>query len=158
MSDREAFEHWYADYTGDAHIRKYCDSTGRYQFKAMESAWQAWQAALQGSEPVALEWNGEGLPPFGVDCKITTRTILGTDEYEGIGMFIAQTMDYYVMLMQIDRTPWVRSKDRVTFRPIKSERDQQIDALLSIFQTLPYFVFSRDMAADLYDEGVRVEK
>ena len=155
---REAFEHWYADYTGDAHIRKYCDSTGRYQFKAMESAWQAWQAALQGREPVALEWNGEGLPPFGVDCELTTKTILGAVDYEGIGMLIAQTMDYYVMLMQIDRTPWVRSKDRVTFRPIKSERDQQIDALLSIFQTLPYFVFSRDMAADLYDEGVRVEK
>ena len=50
---REAFEHWYADYTGDAHIRKYCDSTGRYQFNAMQSAWNAWQAALQSAEPVA---------------------------------------------------------------------------------------------------------
>ena len=49
---REAFEHWYADYTGDAHIRKYCDSTGRYQFNAMQSAWNAWQAALQSGEPV----------------------------------------------------------------------------------------------------------
>jgi hypothetical protein len=45
MSDREAFEHWYADHTGDAHIRKYCDSTGRYQFNAMQSSWEAWQAA-----------------------------------------------------------------------------------------------------------------
>jgi len=52
---REAFEHWYADYTGDAHVRKYCDSTGRYQFNAMQSAWNAWQAALQHSgEP--SEW------------------------------------------------------------------------------------------------------
>lgn len=42
---REAFEHWYADHTGDAHIRKYCDSTGRYQFNAMQSSWEAWQAA-----------------------------------------------------------------------------------------------------------------
>jgi hypothetical protein len=56
MSDREAFEHWYADYTGDAHIRKYCDSTGRYQFNAMESAWQAWQAALKHSESEPVAW------------------------------------------------------------------------------------------------------
>jgi hypothetical protein len=63
MSDREAFEKWYADYTGDAHIYKYCDSTGRYQSNAMQSAWrawQAWQAALQSGEPVVPEakvWN-----------------------------------------------------------------------------------------------------
>lgn len=54
---REAFEHWYADHTGDAHIRKYCDSTGRYQFNAMQSSWEAWQAAQtqsgDGEAPVA---------------------------------------------------------------------------------------------------------
>jgi len=46
MSDsREAFEHWYAGYTGDPYIRHYCDSIGRYQFNSMQSAWEAWQAA-----------------------------------------------------------------------------------------------------------------
>ena len=46
MSDsREAFEHWYAGYTGDPYIRHYCDSIGRYQFNSMQSAWAAWQSA-----------------------------------------------------------------------------------------------------------------
>jgi hypothetical protein len=66
---REAFEHWYADYTGDAHIYKYCDSTGRYQSNAMESAWrtwQAWQAALQRSaEPVVFTCHGNNAPAYG---------------------------------------------------------------------------------------------
>ena len=105
------------------------------------------------------EWNGEGLPPFGVDCKITTRTILGTDEYEGIGMFIAQTMDYYVMLMQIDRTPWVRSKDRVTFRPIKTEREKAIEAMNPIICSQGMFSSDGDackaISAALYDAGYR---
>jgi hypothetical protein len=111
--------------------------------------------------PQPPEWNGEGLPPFGVDCKITTRTILGTDEYEGIGMFIAQTMDYYVMLMQIDRTPWVRSKDRVTFRPIKTEREKAIDDIKSLITKSCGLTEHRIqiIATALFDAGYRkVEK
>jgi hypothetical protein len=106
------------------------------------------------------EWNGEGLPPFGVDCEITTKTILGAVEYEGIGMFIAQTMDYYVMLMQSDRTPWIRSKDRVTFRPLKTEREKAIAAMSKVISEACDVddldpVESRKQLGALYDKGYR---
>jgi hypothetical protein len=61
MSDREAFEHWYADHTGDAHIRKYCDSTGRYQFNAMQSSWEAWKAA-QAQAELDIIYDDNGCP------------------------------------------------------------------------------------------------
>jgi hypothetical protein len=74
MSDaiREAFEkwYWYADYTGDAHTRKYCDSTGRYQFNAMQSAWEAWQAALQSREQVTLERVEASIDHYYDDCRL----------------------------------------------------------------------------------------
>ena len=107
-----------------------------------------------------MGWNGEGLPPFGVDCEITTKTILGAVEYEGIGMFIAQTMDYYVMLMQSDRTPWIRSKDRVTFRPLKTEREKAIAAMSKVISEACDVddldpVESRKQLGALYDKGYR---
>ena len=76
-------------------------------------------------------------------------------------MFIAQTMDYYVMLMQNDRTPWVRSKDRVTFYPIKSEREKAIDDIKSLITKSCGLTEHRIqiIATALFDAGYRkVEK
>jgi hypothetical protein len=96
-------------------------------------------------------WNGEGLPPVGTLCRLTIG------EWAHSNARITH-MGKGVFCYEVSGTEYTGSVCDATFTPIKSERDQQIDALLSIFQTLPYFVFSRDMAADLYDEGVRVEK
>jgi hypothetical protein len=110
-------------------------------------------------------WNGEGLPSVGTLCKFR-----GHNQKEGIVIDNWLNGDPLEVLAHREvagiMLPVVYNKRHESascvildcLRPIKSERDQQIDALLSIFQTLPYFVFSRDMAADLYDEGVRVEK
>jgi hypothetical protein len=83
---REAFEHWYADHTGDAHIRKYCDSTGRYQFNAMQSSWEAWQAAQAQAVSVTKNQISEGI--FGWGLRNDDGHNLSVDDTDEIAEYI----------------------------------------------------------------------
>jgi hypothetical protein len=63
--------------------------------------------------------------------------------------------------MQNDRTPWIRSKDRVTFHPIKSEREKAIEAISKIITGNCGLTEHRVqiISAALFDAGLRkVEK
>jgi hypothetical protein len=56
MSDRDAFEKWYAEAMDEPNVRRYADSKGVYTHLAMQSAWLGWQAAqAQASDEVLAE-------------------------------------------------------------------------------------------------------
>ena len=50
MSDREAFEKWYAEAMGEPNVRRYADSSGVYTHLAMQSAWLGWQAGTEAAQ------------------------------------------------------------------------------------------------------------
>jgi hypothetical protein len=97
------------------------------------------------------QWSGEGLPPVGSAIEVRRND---NDWYKAF--VVAHDAGRVVYRCDHDMTTygWTIGKG---FRPIKSERDQQIDALTAIIQTPPAMETVREVAAALYDKGVRVE-
>jgi len=98
------------------------------------------------------EWNGEGLPPVGTKCfnrEGSEGVIVAhvTDSNGDIEAIMQCSDDWYIC----------GDGDAKPINPIKSERDRQIDALLSVIQTLPINGNSAAIAQKLYDKGVMVE-
>ena len=100
------------------------------------------------------QWSGEGLPPIGTEVEYYSAAHDG-EWFKG--KVLGYHDKYVWMLESHDNEPCTYSISELQFRPIKSERDQQIDALLSVIQSLPFFSNSRDIVAEMYDKGVRVE-
>jgi len=108
-------------------------------------------AGLNAGAAKAPQWNGEGLPPVGTACEV----MLESGKWERCKIVATVGSGSWITTDSADR---VIRNDLIKFRPIKSERDQQIDALLSVIQSLPNLAFRDDFAEALYDKGVRVEK
>lgn len=131
------------------------------------------ERAMAGAIPRPTEqpqWNGEGLPPVGTECEVTHSGLVGAWERVCVCSDIIELDEEgfpkVAMLTLTDNlhrkrgSGWFlcNATDRdVKFRPIKSDRDQQIDALLSVIQSLPINGNSAAIAQKLYDKGVRVE-
>ena len=73
----------------------------------------------------APEWNGEGLPPVGVECKYRHKSGASAD------WCLCTVMGYY------DEWAWLKSPSRIPhsvsveifeFRPIRTDREKWIDA------------------------------
>jgi hypothetical protein len=103
---------------------------------------------------MTIEWDGNGQPPYGVECRVLIQTALGLVEYDGAGMLIASTMQYYVLLLGGDHKPRVWDKYQVTFTPYKSARDRAIDEIQEIIKKNKFNTI-RTMAQALYDAGYR---
>jgi hypothetical protein len=106
---------------------------------------------------MTIEWDGNGQPPYGVECRVLIQTALGLVEYDGAGMLIASTMQYYVLMLDGDHKPRVWDKYQVTFTPYKSARDLAIDEMVSVWKpTLGRFAQEkRGLAEMLHDAGYR---
>jgi hypothetical protein len=98
-------------------------------------------------------WNGEGNPPIGTEVEYKA----GIYEAWEKGKILAYHDKFVWVLEGHDNEPCTYALSELEFRPIKSDRDQQIDALLSVIQTLPNLDFRDDFAEALYDKGVRVQ-
>jgi hypothetical protein len=107
---------------------------------------------------MTIEWDGNGQPPYGVECRVLIQTALGLVEYDGAGMLIASTMQYYVLLLGGDHKPRVWDKYQVTFTPYKSARDLAIDdmrEIMSVNCKVSGPTDPKDICAALYDAGYR---
>jgi hypothetical protein len=106
---------------------------------------------------MTIEWDGNGQPPYGVECRVLVQPPSSLVEYDGAGMLVASTMHFYVLLLEGDLKPWVRDKRYVTFAPYKSARDRAIDEMVSVWKpTLGRFAQEkRGLAEMLHDAGYR---
>ena len=98
-------------------------------------------------------WNGEGNPPIGTEVEYYADVYETWDK----GKILAYHDKFVWILEYHDNEPCTYSLSELEFRPIKSERDQQIAALLFVIQSLPSLAFRDDFAEALYDKGVRVQ-
>jgi hypothetical protein len=107
---------------------------------------------------MTIEWDGNGQPPYGVECRVLIQPPSSLVEYDGAGMLIASTMQYYVLMLDGDHKPWVRDKRYVTFAPYKSARDLAIDEMREIMSVnckVSGPTDPKDICAALYDAGYR---
>lgn len=122
--------------------------------------WEAERAKVEGK----TEWNGEGLPPVGVECEIR---YLG--KYNNNWMpfrATAITNDFIVGYIRNDRESAVKHKDPyVEFRPIRAqeqiaaqERDRALDDIYRIMRTVERPGNKADMAEALYAAGYRKQE
>lgn len=99
-------------------------------------------------------WSGKGFPPVGTEVEYCVADC----EQWGKGKILVYALGCVCVLKYHDNKPSSYCISEIDFRPIKSERDQQIDALSAILEHFPYCVTNNQIAAALYDKGVRVEK
>lgn len=100
-----------------------------------------------------MAWNGKGNPPIGTEVEYKVHVY---DMWEN-GKILAYHDKFVWILEGCDNEPCTFALSELEFRRIKTERDQQIDALLSVILSLPSLAFRDDFAAALYDKGVRVQ-
>ena len=93
------------------------------------------------------QWNGEGLPPVGTVCNIKIDG--GTQ-----GVIVAHVMDKHRQgaIIQCENEWWYG--EAKSFTPIKTERDQQIDAIEAIIYRSECETTSA--AERLYNAGFRI--
>jgi hypothetical protein len=99
-------------------------------------------------------WSGKGFPPVGAEVEYCVADC----EQWGKGKILVYGLRCVCVLKYHDNKPYSYCISEIDFRPIKTERDQQIDALSAILEHFPYCVTNNQIAAALYDKGVRVEK
>jgi len=102
-----------------------------------------------------LKWNGEGLPPIGTEVEYLTLELKaeGFTQYLK-GKILAYHEGHVWMLEYHDGLPCSFEIRDLEFRPIKSERQIQIDKIESIIY---YAECTTTSAAErLYDAGARV--
>ena len=98
-------------------------------------------------------WNGEGNPPIGTEVEYYADVYETWDK----GKILAYHDKFVWILEYHDNEPCTYSLSELEFRPIKSERDQQIAALTAIIQTVEECQFDDGFVGALYDKGVRVQ-
>jgi hypothetical protein len=97
------------------------------------------------------QWNGEGLPPIGTEVEYCSAAHDG-EWFKG--NILGYHGKYVWMLESHDNEPCTYSLSEVEFRPIKTERQIQIDKIESIIY---YAECTTTSAAErLYDAGARV--
>lgn len=105
----------------------------------------------QDATPV---WNGEGLPPVGVECEI--QFIKDTPPQEWFSFKLIGMHDEIVIVTLDGENTWRHiskfSPDKVTFRPIRSEAERKRDeSLRVIYEILDAGTSTKQDAADIYD-------
>ena len=98
------------------------------------------------------QWNGEGLPPVGTDVEYGYKSEFPTDWYKGK---ILAYYDGFVWILEgHDNEPCTFPISGMELRPIKSERDRQIDAIEAMIYRSECETTSA--AERLYNAGCRI--
>ena len=103
-------------------------------------------------------WNGTGLPPVGVACIVAAH-----NTQWGFGdcsdhecKVISYCGDYCWIDLLCDGIPVATRNDKVSFRPIKSDREKFIELFNTDFSDI--FAARRFMAEKIYDAGYRKQE
>lgn len=131
-----------SDYSSDFKLKK-CDD---WVMDVVTK--QQYESALAASQKQA--WNGEGLPPVGVECECSWAG----DEWQPCEMLFTSNQLVVVKLKESGIEDAYNIGD-VTFRPLRTEaerkREVAIDAILSDMRTIPCDLALRDEVAVIYD-------
>lgn len=96
-------------------------------------------------------WDGEGLPPVGTVCEIRTST---EDWWEA-------TVRLYdegeVIWRPKGETLYSDNVKDVEFRPIKTDRDRQIEKMVEVIRAYEG-ITDEGLAEALYEAGARIEE
>lgn len=117
-----------------------------------EEQWHVIAERRPITEPV---WNGEGLPPVGVECEIKRVA----DWFPVTIKFIS---GYYTVILTRGGAEDAFQTSALQFRPIPSRspedvvRDEAIEAMRDVGYALPAAIrFTKEEMAALYDAGYR---
>ncbi|KVI64359.1 hypothetical protein AWS52_10835 [Enterobacter cloacae subsp. cloacae] len=88
---------------------------------------EQYEAALAASKP---EWNGEGLPPVGMEIEYKfTKVNYRTDFSRG--KVLAYGMHNVFMEHWSSKNEFIQPLDKIEFRPIRSEAEKKRDLIIS---------------------------
>ena len=100
--------------------------------------------ALRGATPKPIEWNGEGLPPVGIECEINCGGVWEV----GSVLFVGKS----VVVVQYGVVERCINPINNNFRPIRSEEDIAVEAMM---QVDPGKGDWEQYCRNLYKEGYR---
>ena len=93
---------------------------------------EQYEAALAASKP---EWNGEGLPPVGMEIEYKfTKVNYRTDFSRG--KVLAYGMHNVFMEHWSSKNEFIQPLDKIEFRPIRSEAEKKRDLIISKIEKL----------------------
>ena len=93
---------------------------------------EQYEAALAASKP---EWNGEGLPPVGMEIEYKfTKVNYRTDFSRG--KVLAYGMHNVFMEHWSSKNEFIQPLDKIEFRPIRSEAEKKRDLIISKIESL----------------------
>ena len=160
------------DYTATAWVSGGDD---KYQYKSDEDGqigyeiigvfikweWSKGVEIIAERRPITeLVWDGEGLPPVGVECEFTSFSS-GDVWHTGVVRYLSEhTIVIEFTNMVNGKAESISHPRTMKFRPLRSPedvaRDESIEAMRDVGYTLPAAIrFTKEEMAALYDAGYR---
>lgn len=115
---------------------------------------EQWHVIAERRPITEQAWDGEGLPPVGVECE------MHNDRGTWLPVDVIAHKDGFAFGWSYDYRIVLHSDKTEGFRPIRSPedvaRDEAIDAMRDVGYTLPAAIrFTKEEMASLYDAGYR---
>ncbi|MFH5067151.1 hypothetical protein ACHHY8_02205 [Enterobacter cloacae complex sp. 2024EL-00215] len=115
---------------------------------------EQYEAALAASKP---EWDGEGLPPVGVDIEYKFTKVKYRTDFSR-GKVLAYGMHNVFMEHWSSKNEFIQPLDKIEFRPIRSEADKKKQEIIFAIAELCRGSASNGHSAELIYDAIKSGK